>query len=162
MPYEIICPVCGRELRVSDEAAGHNVQCPACQSILVAPEPAERGPLSGVVEILVEEAAYQRARPPKPEQHEPSRSPRTIVRRRKPKKSQPDRYRYGEVELSGLDWALAILCSGIACIIAIVWLIQGHPKGTKMLVASLVAQVVWFLVSFAIGIVSVIARGVPQ
>ncbi|MEX0713617.1 MAG: hypothetical protein WD278_14765 [Pirellulales bacterium] len=161
MPYEIICPVCGRELRVSDEAAGHNVQCPVCQSILVAPEPPQRGPLAGVVEILAEEAAYQRSKPPKQEHHQPTRSGATIVRRRRPKKSQLDRYRYGEVELSGLDWALAILCGGVACIIAIVWLVQGHPKGTKMLVATLVAQAIWFGV-WLISVVLLIANSAPQ
>jgi DNA-directed RNA polymerase subunit RPC12/RpoP len=161
MPYEIICPVCGRELRVSDEAAGHNVQCPACQSILVAPEPPERGPLSGVVEILVEEAAYQRSKPPKPEHQQPSRPPRTTVRRRKPKKT-PERYRYGEVELSGLDWALAILCGCLACVVAIVWLIQDNPKGTKLLVATIVVNVVLSAAGLALGMLILFVLGMSR
>lgn len=45
------------------------------------------------------------------------------------------------------DWLLAILCSGIGCIMGIVWLIQGKPKGGKMLGISLLFVVLWNIVS---------------
>jgi len=49
-----------------------------------------------------------------------------------------------------LDWVLAILCSGIGCIVGIVYLVQGKPKGTKMLVISIVMIVVWNVISFGV------------
>lgn len=39
MPIDSICTGCGRTLRVADEYAGHEAQCPACSSIYVVPTP---------------------------------------------------------------------------------------------------------------------------
>jgi len=46
-------------------------------------------------------------------------------------------------DLNTFEWVIAILCSGIGCIVGIVWIIQGKPKGTKMLIVSIIANVVW-------------------
>ncbi len=35
-------------------------------------------------------------------------------------------------DLTGGDWLIAIICTGIGCIVGIVWMIQGKPKGGKM------------------------------
>jgi hypothetical protein len=40
-------------------------------------------------------------------------------------------------ELTAVDWILCIVCSGIGCILGIVYLIQGKPKGGKMIGISL-------------------------
>jgi hypothetical protein len=53
-----------------------------------------------------------------------------------------------DADLSTLDWILAILCSGIGCIVAIVYLIQGKPKATKMLIISIVMIVVWNVIGY--------------
>lgn len=52
--------------------------------------------------------------------------------------------------LSTVDWVIAILCSGIGCIIGIVRLVQGKPNGGKMLGISLGFAVFWNVVSFVI------------
>jgi phage FluMu protein Com len=39
MPIDSICTGCGRTLRVADEYAGHEAQCPACSSVYVVPIP---------------------------------------------------------------------------------------------------------------------------
>tara|TARA_R110002072_G_scaffold13481_1_gene56732 strand:+ start:197117 stop:197596 length:480 start_codon:yes stop_codon:yes gene_type:complete len=41
------------------------------------------------------------------------------------------------------DWVVACLCANIGCIAGIVWMIQGKPKGVKMLGVSFVMQFVW-------------------
>lgn len=41
------------------------------------------------------------------------------------------------------DWVVAILCSGIGCIAGVIWMIQGKPKGAKMLGVSLLMQFFW-------------------
>lgn len=48
------------------------------------------------------------------------------------------------------DWLLAILCSGIGCIIGIIWLIQGKPKAGKMIGVSLLFAFLWNVIRFAI------------
>ena len=45
-------------------------------------------------------------------------------------------------QLSGLEMVLGVLCSGISCIIGLIWMIQGKPKGLKMVGVAIVADVV--------------------
>jgi hypothetical protein len=49
-----------------------------------------------------------------------------------------------------VDWVLAILCSGIGCILGIVYLAQGKKKGGTMLAVSLAFVVIWNIVRFAL------------
>ncbi|MBC8116612.1 MAG: hypothetical protein H7062_19640 [Candidatus Saccharimonas sp.] len=53
-------------------------------------------------------------------------------------------------DMSTGDWVIAIVCSGIGCIVGIVWMIQGKPKGTKMFLVSFGMQIFWGLVRLAI------------
>jgi predicted RNA-binding Zn-ribbon protein involved in translation (DUF1610 family) len=45
-------------------------------------------------------------------------------------------------DLTATDWVLAILCSGIGCIVGIVYLIQGDPRGGKMIGISILATII--------------------
>ena len=56
----------------------------------------------------------------------------------------------GDADLSAGEWVLAILCSGIGCIVGIVWMIQGKPKGMKMFGLSFVMVIVWNIIGFII------------
>jgi hypothetical protein len=49
-------------------------------------------------------------------------------------------------ELEAIDWILAVFCGGIACIVGIVWMIQGKPKGVKMVGLSILFAVIWSIV----------------
>ena len=62
-----------------------------------------------------------------PQESQGRRRKRSTVRRRRP---------------VGGDIAVGLLCSGIGCIAGIVWMIQGKPKGWKMVALSIVADVV--------------------
>jgi hypothetical protein len=53
----------------------------------------------------------------------------------------------GDDDLSGLEWVVAVLCSGIGCILGIVWMIQGKPKGKKMFGFSILFAVIWNIIS---------------
>jgi hypothetical protein len=55
----------------------------------------------------------------------------------------------GDDDLTGGEWVLAIICSGIGCIMGIVWMIQGKPKGKKMFFVSLGMTVLWNIIRFA-------------
>ena len=54
-----------------------------------------------------------------------------------------------EEDLTTGDWLVAVLCSGIGCIVGIIWLIQGKPKGGKMLGVSLLFVFIWNVIRFA-------------
>lgn len=49
---------------------------------------------------------------------------------------------YQDSNLTAGEWLVAILCSGIGCIIGIVWLISGNPKGGKMLGFSILFDII--------------------
>jgi predicted RNA-binding Zn-ribbon protein involved in translation (DUF1610 family)/phage FluMu protein Com len=51
---------------------------------------------------------------------------------------------------SVLEWVICVLCSGIGCIVGIIYLIQGKPKGLKMLGVSLLFIIIWNIISFII------------
>jgi hypothetical protein len=48
----------------------------------------------------------------------------------------------GDDDLTGGEWVLCFLCSGIACILGLIWMIQGKPKGKKMFFVALAVQLV--------------------
>jgi predicted RNA-binding Zn-ribbon protein involved in translation (DUF1610 family) len=65
-------------------------------------------------------------------------------------KKKSKRYGPGDDELSTGDILVAIFCSGIGCIMGLVWVIQGRPKGGKMLAISVAMNVVWGIVRLAV------------
>jgi predicted RNA-binding Zn-ribbon protein involved in translation (DUF1610 family) len=54
----------------------------------------------------------------------------------------------GDDELSGIDIALAVIpfCTGIGCIVGLIYAIQGKPKGGKMLGLSIAMGILWNIV----------------
>jgi hypothetical protein len=49
---------------------------------------------------------------------------------------------YQSSDLTALEWILCILCSGIGCIVGIVYLCQGNPKGGKMIGFSILFAII--------------------
>jgi predicted RNA-binding Zn-ribbon protein involved in translation (DUF1610 family) len=70
------------------------------------------------------------------------------LKKAKTKKKSKNYSRDDEV-LTGGEIAVALLCSTIGCIAGLVWLIQGKPKGLKMLGLSFAMQVFWGIVRVA-------------
>ena len=62
-----------------------------------------------------------------------------------------------ETGLEAIDWVLCILCTWVGCIVGIVYLIQGKPKGAKMIgfsiLFTILEQMGWFVLQlvFAAG-----------
>jgi len=56
-----------------------------------------------------------------------------------------------DTDMAAADWVLAVFCCGIGCIMGIVWIAQGKPKGAKMLAASLGFCFGWNLLFCALG-----------
>jgi len=57
-------------------------------------------------------------------------------------------------DLTTGDWLLCIFCSGIACIIGIIRLIQGRPGAGKMIGVAILFSVMWSLVRLLISSMS--------
>jgi DNA-directed RNA polymerase subunit M/transcription elongation factor TFIIS len=64
------------------------------------------------------------------------------LKKAKSKKKKKKRYDAEDESLSGSEIAIGIICSGIGCIAGLVWMIQGKPKGLKMVGLSIVADIV--------------------
>jgi hypothetical protein len=54
-------------------------------------------------------------------------------------------------EMQPIDWLLCLLCSGIGCIVSLVYLTQSKPKATKMLATSICMIVFWNVLLCALG-----------
>ncbi|HBO45926.1 MAG TPA: hypothetical protein DD670_18795 [Planctomycetaceae bacterium] len=74
-----------------------------------------------------------------------------VLKQKQKKKKKRSSSGDADDELGALDWVLAILCGNIACILGIVWMIQGKPKGIKMIGAALAATAGWWVVGFILG-----------
>lgn len=64
--------------------------------------------------------------------------------RRRSRRSEEDS------DLSTGELVVAILCSGIGCLVGLIWLIQGKPKAGKMIGISLVAGICWNVLAEAV------------
>jgi len=178
MTIQVSCPACGKTLQAKDSAAGKLAKCPDCGGIITIPEAVydaidesdEFGADFGTDSGTGFDADYAAA-----EQQSPTAAVGS-QRRPCPKcgemivttaakcrfcgeifdsrlKQQQSRATISDADsnLSGGEWAVAILCSSIGCICGIVWMIQGKPKGLKMFGVSLA-------VSFFCGVVNTILQ----
>ncbi len=174
MSIEVSCQSCGKVLRAKDSAAGKTAKCPQCGSAVQIPEAvydaeeedwgdsgdyeaddaygfdmdevdgapadtdANRKPCPMCGEMIVVNAAKCRF------------CGEVFDAKLKKKKQARKGASDADADMSTGDWVVAILCSGIGCIAGIVWMIQGKPKGGKMLGVSLLAALFWNIVRFAI------------
>lgn len=69
---------------------------------------------------------------------------------KKQEKKKSGKTSAGDEDMSTGDWVVAIICSGIGCIAGIIWMIQGKPKGKKMFLVSIVANLFWAAVRIII------------
>jgi predicted RNA-binding Zn-ribbon protein involved in translation (DUF1610 family) len=171
MPIRFVCTTCGKNLRVADEAAGQWVNCPSCQAPLEVPRAAgaafdivnaESADLAGEPPLAApaQQADLAADRRPCPMCGEMiaataakcrfcgevfDSSLRTLEKRKRRLEDDVD------ANLTPLDWVLAILCSGIGCIVGLVYVGQGKSKGWKMVGISMLLAVFWNIVLALIG-----------
>jgi predicted RNA-binding Zn-ribbon protein involved in translation (DUF1610 family) len=63
------------------------------------------------------------------------------------------KYSAADESLGSWEIVAAVLCNGIACIIGIIWMIQGKPKGLKMFGLALGVGVIWYIIGVILGLV---------
>ena len=176
MPISCECPSCGKRLKAPDSAAGKRALCPQCGNPVQIPteiihdaeevpdaeettEPAAAVPEN---EYALANVSNESGAPAPPE---PDRRPCPMCGEMIPVAAVKCRY-CGEFfdaslkrgtgsargipledqKLSAVEWVFCILCGGIACIVGIIYGIQGKPKGWKMVGVSIVAQIIWGII----------------
>lgn len=158
MAIRITCESCGRTLQTKDTAAGKKVKCPGCEAVIQVPE-------AGTEEIFDAEEAPQVDTEPADglAEDQSNEGRRPCPQCGEMIKVEAAKCRFcGEIFDSALkkeeekkavdadmtrgDWVVAVLCSGIGCIAGIVWMIQGKPKGLKMVGVSLLMTLIWSVI----------------
>lgn len=169
MSIQVKCPSCGTTLRVKDALAGKRVKCPRCANPFRVPQAAteevydaevhqpnefegldfggfdpsageaveQRRPCPACGEMIMERAAKCRYCG---EILDPELKKRAKKKKKKSRASSGDD---SDDDMSTGDWLAAVFCSGIACIVGLVWMIQGKPKGLKMVGASILSAFLW-------------------
>jgi predicted RNA-binding Zn-ribbon protein involved in translation (DUF1610 family) len=174
------CPGCGKKLKAPDSAVGKTSRCPGCGNPVTCPEPVYDAelvdaPPGGVDPFgdLGAGGAYNLAAPGPGAAAAPE-APPGEARRPCPmcgemivataakcrycgevfdpalKKKKGKRLGSDEEDLSTGDILVGLFCSGIGCIAGIVWMVQGKPKGWKMVLLSIIADVVKSVIVVAI------------
>lgn len=164
MPIQVVCPSCSSKFNAPDAAAGKRTKCPKCAGVIEIPTPTIEDEIFDAVEepksAFTDEdfevdtpalPAETGDRKPCPMCGEMIQKDAVKCRycgeifdpvlRKKEKKASAAAG--GDSDLTTGEMVLAILCSGIGCIVGIVWMIQGKPKGKKMFFVSLIANFLW-------------------
>ena len=161
MTIKVECTSCGKVLTAKDSAAGKRAKCTQCGDIIQIPEVYEAEEVGGDDEYGDDD--YDDDDSPAQEKRKPCPACGEMIikgaakcrfcgeifdpaLKRKAKKNRAPSSSYNnadDTDLSTGEWVIAILCSGIGCIVGIVWMIQGKPKGSKMLGISILMQFFW-------------------
>src|SRR5262245_2399576 len=167
MPIKFECPYCGNRAQAPEALAGKRAKCPNCQSVLQIPggESAAQADFDFADRPAAREAPAEAGgddRRPCPMCGEMIKVDavkcrfcgeifdeelKRAERRRGRSRGRDVDY---DTDMTTAEWLVAILCSGIGCIIGVVWMIQGKPKGTKMFGVSFLMAIFWNVVRFAI------------
>ena len=178
MAISFQCPNCGKKLKAPDNAAGKSSSCPGCGGKVTCPEPVydaeviEMTPLESpgadpYAELGTDQTYGMVDPQPAAESSTESRRPcpmcgemilttaakcrfcgeifDPMLKKTKGRKSVAE-----DETISTAEMVLAVVCSGIGCIVGIVWMIQGKPKGLKMVGLSIAMNIFWLIVNFAL------------
>lgn len=171
MPIQVTCPSCKGMFNAPDNAAGKKAKCPKCGGVIEIPTPAAAEEVFDAEEAAprpFDEDEYEVEPPPEPPAQAEERRPCPMCGEMISRDAVKCRF-CGEIfdealraaerrktvapedeDLSAFEWVIAILCSGIGCIVGIVYMIQGKPKGKKMFLISFCMQIFWGIVRAAI------------
>jgi predicted RNA-binding Zn-ribbon protein involved in translation (DUF1610 family) len=172
---QVTCSGCGTTLKTSEAHAGKKAKCPKCGGIIEIPalapplpadddeyeleaEPAVRGFSDD--ELAAGPAQGSAAGPARDRRPCPACGEmimRDAVKCRycgeifdpvlKKKEQKSKAASDEDSTLSVGEWLVCILCSTIGCIVGIVYMIQGKPKGGKMILVSIAVNVIFAVLS---------------
>jgi DNA-directed RNA polymerase subunit M/transcription elongation factor TFIIS len=164
VPIQVTCPSCQGMFNAPDTAAGKRAKCPKCGGVIEIPTPAVGDEVFDAEEEVRSPFTDEDfdVEPPPQLPAGDDRKPCPMcgemiqkdavkcrycgevfdpVLRKKELKSR--KHTQVDEDMTTGDWVVAIICSGIGCIAGIIWMIQGKPKGKKMILVSFLASLVW-------------------
>jgi len=176
MSIDVTCANCGKTLHAKDAAAGKAAKCPQCGEVIRIPRAPARAsdavPDDDILEaeIIAESHDLLQSIPPlasmpQPDDNTPRaacpkcgeqipvgaakcRFCKTVLdpRLAKFEKSKDP----ADEKLSPVEWFVALVCSGIGCILSLLWLVQGKPKWKIMMPVSCGMVIFWNIVRLVI------------
>lgn len=183
MTIHVKCTFCGKQIKAKDSSAGKRGKCPDCGGTIQIPNLPEQeeeiydASLTGEDDTFgledydpnEGETISSANRKPCPSCGEDIARSAAKCRfcgeifdpalkkqaEKELKKSRKGDKSYIDDDMTTGDWVVAVICSGIGCIAGIVWMIQGKPKGGKMVMVSLGFVILWNIIS---AIISAAAR----
>jgi predicted RNA-binding Zn-ribbon protein involved in translation (DUF1610 family) len=180
VPIKVSCPSCKAAFKAPDNAAGKKAKCPQCNGPIEIPFPE---PVGGLLDAEVapdwgfDDEDFEVAAPfksPEAEERKPCPMCGEMIAReavkcrycgevfdpalKKKMKKKSKSYSDGDDDLSTGEWVVAILCSGIGCIMGLIFLIQGKPKAGKMIGVSVLAGILWSVLR---AVIEAMAQGQP-
>ena len=171
MSIRVTCNSCGAVLKTKDSMAGKTAKCPHCGDPVRIPDVSEDDVLDA--EEVADDEDFDfggldpnAGVPVEREERRPCPACGEMIMRsavkcrycgeifdpalkKRARKAESGHADIDEDMTTG-DWVVAILCSGIGCIAGIVWMIQGKPKGLKMVGVSILFAILWGVVQVAL------------
>lgn len=168
MPIKAKCSSCKAVITAKDKQAGKLVRCPHCSNPVRLPgqkiDQVEKPKVREAEEFGDDEfdfgsfdpnagAALERRKPcPACGEMIMQKAAKCrycgevldpALKKKKKKKKASASYSNDEEDLNAVEIVLCVCCSGIGCIVGIVYMIQGNPKGLKMIGISILMQFIW-------------------
>lgn len=172
MPISVTCPQCGKVLQARESAAGKRSTCPDCGNIVTIPELHEE--LLGFAEKTASELIAN-VDQDSGDDGERKRCPlcgemiaKSAVKCRfcneflDPAMRTSQRSRAGTStlnpandDLTVIDWIIAVFCPCLACILGVVYLLQGKASGGKLIGVTFVIMILQGLIG---GLISAVQQ----
>lgn len=181
MSITVTCGNCGVTLKTDDSAAGKQAKCPKCSAPIVVPmpvvepeEPEEDYELEAPRNDMWDDFDQPSASADQNAAGDPDRKPcpacgemivagaakcrfcgeyfDASLERLEKKKQKSHGAGSSDENLSVLDWVLVILCTNIGCIVSIVYMVSGRPKGKKMFLIILALYAFFFMLGVILGV----------
>jgi predicted RNA-binding Zn-ribbon protein involved in translation (DUF1610 family) len=169
MAISFQCPACGKRLKAPESAVGRSLACPGCETQVACPEPIYDAEVVGMDEVGTPDTMAARAPEDAPSNQTRRPCPMcgemivaTAAKCRycaeafdplleKTKRSIPNRYQGDDAQLEIEHIILAILCTKIALLVAVYWMIRGDPRGLNLVKVVACVIGVAFLLGVSIG-----------